>query len=558
MPNNMIWQEKLNAWLTSKKHERFVIVALVVLYALFLTHNIADPFIGTSEAFNGMYGIAAWNWLRVGAVNLWFTQMTPYNVEPILPEITKNFFINHPQFFIAPAAISYWLFGIGEWQTRLGPIIFSLLSLLIFWAIIKRVFKNPLLAAVSSLFYIFFPMGIYYGRMLTQEPVTMLFVLAFIWATIAFEQERSRKYFYLFCAAAFVGGLMDWQFVFTAAAVWLYIALKKDYPERKKALVLVPTFLFASIGVLMLQITGLTNFTANGFTYHYNLFLARGGVSLFAAFLQKLADLPLFIVVRSMFDFIGFSEIALTLAIFGAVKYISKHKQDKNKLLFAGLIAATGILVYAVMTGHSTAHQFLGFYWIPPVAFFAGWALIRLRRAWFAGLLLILFMGSSLWYANGLFAYKSFAENDFELLKRVNAAVPASEPICMGDNSVNGNVKFYLYPRVFSETPCPTSDTYFVLRRPESYAEKDPSSSLLQSFFTSGFSGNIKRVSFLTATGIEFVKVIPFLKEKVWKLLIVHDPRTGYVEIAQGLRDFIRENKLRAVECATYFCFYEK
>src|SRR3989344_6889528 len=133
--NAASWQEKLNSFLTPKR-QRFVLVGILIIYALLATYKINEPFMRLQDEFNGTYSIAAWNWLIHGPVELKFAMMTLASNVGILPEVTRDFFLNHPSLFIAPTAAFYWFFGIGEWQTRAAPILFSLLSLIVFWKLI--------------------------------------------------------------------------------------------------------------------------------------------------------------------------------------------------------------------------------------------------------------------------------------------------------------------------------------------------------------------------------------------------------------------------------------
>lgn len=541
----MPWQEALNQHLTPKR-QRTIFVVLLVLYALFLSYKITNPFIGTSEAWNGMFGISAMNWLRLGPINLKFAQMTPYSPEKILPEVTKTYFLNHPNFYIAPTAISYFFFGTGEWQTRLGPIVMSLLSFIFFWLLIKRAFKNPALTAISSVFFIFFPVGIYYGRMLTQEPITMPFTLALFLAAIAFKEEKKRKYLFLLSLAAFLGGLMDWPFFFASAAVFGYVALKRDYPDRGKTLLALIAASAAALGVTLLQIWAVAD--TNPFSFLYALFGERtAGPSIFF----------LYLFMRSNFDLINFSEVALILTIIGLIYYIKAYKKDVNKILFLLLLSSVAVLNYAVFYTHAATHQFIGLYFAAPIALLAAWGLYRLRCAWIVVAALVLFMVSSLWYAENLFAHKSFAEDDFLMFKRANAAVPIEEPICMGENAVNMNVKFYLFPHQMNNAPCPT-ESYFILRKPDSFLKRDPEASLLQSFFSGSFLENLRRVSFAAASGVEIVKSVPALKEKVENIFEGHDPHADYARQAEKLQNFIDENGLTPLDCSTNFCLYKK
>jgi len=110
---------------------------------------------------------------------------------------------------------------------------------------------------------------------------------------------------------------------------------------------------------------------------------------------------------------------------------------------------------HTVLKTYATQHQFYGLYFIPSFALLAAWGISRLRSAWQAIAVFLVFVVSSLWYASNLFAHQSFAPDDFTMLKRANAAVPSSTPICMGENTEDNQIKFYIFPRQIDNSPCP-------------------------------------------------------------------------------------------------------
>src|SRR3989344_7155557 len=93
------WQEKLNSALTPQR-QRFFLIGLLIVYALALTYNVNEPFMRSSDEFDGTYSIAAWNWVIHGPIELKFGMMTLAG--KVLPGISRMFVISHPQFFIAP------------------------------------------------------------------------------------------------------------------------------------------------------------------------------------------------------------------------------------------------------------------------------------------------------------------------------------------------------------------------------------------------------------------------------------------------------------------------
>ena len=322
---SLSWREKLNSALTPRR-QRLFLIGLLAVYALALTYNIDEPFMKLRDEYNGTFGIAAWNWVIHGPLELTFA-MKAFVTNIALPaEVTKVFFFDHPSLFIAPTALIYWLFGVGEWQTRLAPILFSLLSLIVFWKLIARVFKTPWLTAVSSFFYALFPMSIFYGSIFENTYFARFFVLAFFLAVITFEQDRHRRNLIALWVITFIGGLADWHFVFAAAAAWWYILLAKDYPRKKLLLISVIGILAASLSVYMLQIRSITRMNPISIlaTLFWNRNVARADLLAVWHFLN----------MRLNFDLIGFSEIGLILALIGAIFYLRDNKKDKPKIFF--------------------------------------------------------------------------------------------------------------------------------------------------------------------------------------------------------------------------------
>ncbi len=87
----MSWQEKLNNYLTPKR-QRFILIGLLIVYALMLTYKINEPLTRRYDEFNFSYGVAARNWLTYGPIQLKFAMMTlvPNNFVELSIEIIKS------------------------------------------------------------------------------------------------------------------------------------------------------------------------------------------------------------------------------------------------------------------------------------------------------------------------------------------------------------------------------------------------------------------------------------------------------------------------------------
>ncbi len=539
------WQEKLNRYLTPKR-QRYVLIAILVVYAFALTYKINEPFMRLRDESNGASATSAWNWLIHGPLEIKFAMKTLVTSSALPAEVTRVFFFDHPSLFIAPTAFAYWLLGVGEWQTRLAPILFSLLSLVVFWKLVARVFKTPWLTAASSFFYALFPMSFFYGSLFENTYFARFFILALFLAVITFEQDRQRRNLIAICVITFIGGLADWHFLFAAAAAWLYILLVKDYPRKKLLLFSIIGTLAASLSLYMLQIWSITR--ANPITIVATLFWNRTVAE---------AD-PLgmyhFLNMRLNFDLIGFSEIGLILALVGIIFYLRDNKKDRTKIFFLLMFAAPGLLTYFIFHRHSTAHQFYGFYIVPAIALLAGYGLSRLRKTAHAALIAALFLISSVWYGSILFSYSEFAPDDIALFGRANTLVPASATICIA----YPDMQFYLTPiRNVIDLPCPAS-SYFILRQPQSFANIYPLFNIGQTFQIDDFWQNARRISFFEATLAEVAKSIPPLKNKIDTILANRGPRNERIRAPKIAQAFIDKHKLKPLDCSTNLCLYQR
>ena len=107
MPTNAAgWQEKLNGYLTPRR-QRYVLLALLVIYALALTYKIDEPFMRLRDEFNGASATSAWNWLVHGPLEINFAMKTLVISSASPAELTRVFFFDHPSLFIAPFSSSF-------------------------------------------------------------------------------------------------------------------------------------------------------------------------------------------------------------------------------------------------------------------------------------------------------------------------------------------------------------------------------------------------------------------------------------------------------------------
>ena len=114
------------------------------------------------------------------------------------------FATGHSTLYFYIILLSFKLIGIGEFALRLPSAVFGTLSLLIFYAIMKKVLKNDLIAFFSTLVFLSLRWFITFSRF-AFEPTFLLFLELFsIWFLIEFLEIKSIRSLVL---TAFLSGL---------------------------------------------------------------------------------------------------------------------------------------------------------------------------------------------------------------------------------------------------------------------------------------------------------------------------------------------------------------
>ena len=102
--------------------------------------------------------------------------------------IHRYFFAEFPLYNII-AHPFYLLFGVNEIYLRLVSVIFSSLSAIILFFLVRK-YSSPLTANLSALFFAIIPFNIYYGRVTMTDPLhVFLSILALLLATLWLEKK---------------------------------------------------------------------------------------------------------------------------------------------------------------------------------------------------------------------------------------------------------------------------------------------------------------------------------------------------------------------------------
>lgn len=152
------------------KRERLILISILILAAWLRIYHLDEipPGVFGDEADVGYH---AYSLLRTGKD--YYSQFLPVYIHslaewraPLLMYATAPFL---------------GLFGLNEWGLRIPSVFFGLLSLIIFYRLIKKMFQNELVALLSAFFLATSPWHIQYSRMAFELSLLLFLFLLGIW-----------------------------------------------------------------------------------------------------------------------------------------------------------------------------------------------------------------------------------------------------------------------------------------------------------------------------------------------------------------------------------------
>lgn len=170
----------------------FVILSITLLIFFY---KIDKPFWGHHD-WNGVYwGNVARNYARYG-LSTKLAQVE--NVGFTIPEKFSYTFHYLPLYPIAEGLV-FAIYGVNEWSARLLSVAFSLGTLIIFYKLVSAKWSKKI-AIVSTVFWVFNPMLLYFGKMPVHEPMVLFFIILFWYSFIL--KKRLLTYISLILAEA--------------------------------------------------------------------------------------------------------------------------------------------------------------------------------------------------------------------------------------------------------------------------------------------------------------------------------------------------------------------
>lgn len=234
-----------------RRHASFALVFALAIFLL--TLNVATPWHSSHEDNGLVFESAAINHIRFGlgvtkgqdyfdaTVNP--PTITPGSIHPRGVSDAQEFrylltgpaqpelYDHHPPLLGLTVAASLLTFGYHFWAVRLVPIVFTLLALALFYALMTLLFQSRRLAVFAALLFITFPIAAYYGRDVSHEAPTMCCELGMalcytLWrrrrAALPAHGPRDDRWLLGVAGCVALGMAYGWPMFFFA---WILVAL---------------------------------------------------------------------------------------------------------------------------------------------------------------------------------------------------------------------------------------------------------------------------------------------------------------------------------------------
>jgi hypothetical protein len=300
----------------------------------------------------------------------------------------REFYAGHPP--LTSWLLTGWMraLGDGDRVIRALPLTFTVLNLLLLYALVRRVFGAPA-ALAATVICSLLPMTAYYGQIVNMEPFVLTFMLLAALGYLAWARRGSTLGFLMLFVAVVLGCWTDWpMYLFTGFLAVAHFLSRRDAAESRGRpiaaslfLLILPVLMFgvfwvylkingADLSWLLERATVRMTATAEGYTQP----------SRFGGYQKLLGRVTHTGELRDWFISL-FTPAALLLAALGALLWPRWSRRLALASGEASRRAAFRILLCLVLTQllytlafpeGAWRHEFWQYYLVVPVAVLAG------------------------------------------------------------------------------------------------------------------------------------------------------------------------------------------
>jgi hypothetical protein len=372
-------------------------LVVVVLCSAHIDQMFLDGHLGYAGALRGVIGR---NYLRQDLVATRFAPLQ--NAGPTLgsePSVRTN----HPPLSGMLVGLSFAVLGPGEAAARLVPLVASLLTVLLLFAWVRRVWGTGTAVAAACLWSIS-PYVAIYGAMASYEPLVLLTWNLLLWAWARWHAgDRPRRSMVWAGSAVIAGVWTDWPaVVLVSGLVAVEVVLVASRRPRRPAMALVlgltlvaALAALAAYDLVVLDVSG-GRFQA---LYAMRSSLGRWDVADVAAHIAHRT------AVLLTWPLVGAAGAGLAGLVAGMLRPDGRLVGPGRVLLPLGLLVPPFALL-VLLPQHAVIHCFSAWYLLPAAVVSGGAALAWLARTvarrWGAvagSAPVIAFLGVTLWQA---------------------------------------------------------------------------------------------------------------------------------------------------------------
>lgn len=342
----------------------------VIAAFLVLSININKPLSGHHDFVPAFNGVIAQNYLKHG---LWDLKLGQVTTQIDRADQIGSFYTHYLPTYPLLLALLFFLFGDSEIVVRLLPIFFSLISVLSLFLITKKLWTSNI-ALLVSLFFIFNPMFIYFGKISGIEPVIISMILLSFYFYIRWIDSGNKRDLIWGLVFCFSGGVFGWQMNYLLGVIFIYSLLIKKLNLKILlfAAILLFTFLLQFIHAYILTGNILDKELIDSFKSRVTeTNLSFGGMDFnFISYIkQEIGVLQAY-----------FTRILIGLSIIYILANLN-FRLDRKKAVVISLMAL-GLGHPIIFSRYVFIHDYLNIYLLPFLALAGGLGLIQII-SWF-------------------------------------------------------------------------------------------------------------------------------------------------------------------------------
>lgn len=371
-----------------RRHAPFAAVLLLAAY--FLTINISTPWQSMHEDNGTLNESIALNHIRYGLTITKGTDLLDleakqsFGPQKVSEAAHFNFFLHgpthpevygdHPPLLGLTITGSFLLFGPHFWSERLVPIVYALVDLILFYALVCQLFDVGV-ARIAAFLFATFPLLGYFGRNVSHESAVLCWALVLLLAYIRWRERAERRFPPLMVIATVIGGLYGWPLYYFAA-----ILFAVDWYARRRfsralfwATVVPAAITFA---LVLAQIAWALN---GDLSRLGEMFLHRtGGGSEHATVVTGIGWFGR-VTAWNAEDFGAWSQFAMPLVV-AFIAMRASREQWSLRIQIIVVLALWGVSHVLIFRNGAYVHAYWQFYLLPVYALGLAWAAVTWAR----------------------------------------------------------------------------------------------------------------------------------------------------------------------------------